>query len=425
MDAKYICGIKTIPRKKRNVIDIVILICLWPVFLLSKLIPKNKRLYIYGSSLGWHFADNSKYLFLYASENVNSINSVFISKELSVVKHLHRNGLNAKYLYSLDGVITVLRAKKAFISHSSEDIHPVLLGGAETIQLWHGSPLKKICYDADFKNNNANAKIFNRIKLLLFKLMPYIYIATYCNRIIVASRYVVKHFQTALLKSEQQILALGQPRNDCLENNYFLDENLFPEKLYLDSLKESSDYIISWLPTHRLHSSINILKLFDDYSFDNMKFRNLLEHYHAKLIIKPHFIENHVVYNKFANCKNIIIYEHIDPYPLMRYTDVLITDYSSIFFDYLLLNRPVIFTPFDYKDYLTNNATLYYEYNQVTPGPKCSDWKEVFKHLETTLNRIKEGTVDPYVHERMEICRLFNDYRFNNSNRIVKNLFDI
>ena len=67
-----------------------------------------------------------------------------------------------------------------------------------------------------------------------------------------------------------------------------------------------------------------------------------------------------------------ILPSNADPYPLLRHTHALISDYSSIFFDYLLLDRPLVFYPYDLEAYRTRSRGLYDDYHHVTPGPKAS-----------------------------------------------------
>jgi len=72
-----------------------------------------------------------------------------------------------------------------------------------------------------------------------------------------------------------------------------------------------------------------------------------------------------------------------DPYPLLKYTDCLITDYSSIFIDFLLLDRPIIFFPYDLADYNSNEGS-YYKYNSITPGnmvENSSELKDVLRSI--------------------------------------------
>ena len=74
--------------------------------------------------------------------------------------------------------------------------------------------------------------------------------------------------------------------------------------------------------------------------------------------------------------------ESEDASDLLPDMDILITDYSSVYIDYLLTGKPLIFAPFDLKEYLHNDKELYYSYEQVTPGPKCKNWKDVLKWVE-------------------------------------------
>ncbi len=409
---------------KRTAFNLVSLIFLFPIYLLSKLIPKDRKLYIFGSSLGFHFADNSKYLFLFSSEHAKDIRSVYISKNQEIVHFIKNKNMQAEYLYSFEGFKTVLRAKKAFISHSIEDIHPILIGGAEIIQLWHGTPLKRIGYDADWIHHNFQDRIKNAIRTILYSIFPYLYSSRLFDDIIASSDYICPSFMSAFDIPRSKISVAGQPRNDALSSNYQFNSDLFPEVSLLDNLAKKYSHIISWLPTHRKPAPISILDLMNDYNFDIAEFNRTLSRFNAVLLIKPHYLELGITEEFIKEETNILVYRHVDPYPLLDYTDVLITDYSSIFFDYLLLNRPIIFTPFDMDDYMQNNVGLYYDYAEVTPGPKCRNWMEVRREIEHIMGSSGRGKQDSFAEERLKISRLFNKYDSGFSGRIVDSYFD-
>lgn len=103
-----------------------------------------------------------------------------------------------------------------------------------------------------------------------------------------------------------------------------------------------------------------------------------------------------------------------DIYNVLGKYDILITDYSSIYFDYLLTDRPVIFFPFDYEEYVAYDRDLYYDYDLVTPGPKCKTWDEVCEWI----TRFKE---DPslYKDERAKMKDKFHVYKDGNSSKRV------
>ena len=111
------------PRKRGGIINSLLYILLLPVYLLGKILPKDKDLIAFGSGHGEHFMDNPKYLFLYCSKNLKDKKCVFFSRKPEVVKQLEQAGYSACYTYSLKGFVTALRASKCFISHSTHDIH--------------------------------------------------------------------------------------------------------------------------------------------------------------------------------------------------------------------------------------------------------------------------------------------------------------
>jgi CDP-glycerol glycerophosphotransferase (TagB/SpsB family) len=91
----------------------------------------------------------------------------------------------------------------------------------------------------------------------------------------------------------------------------------------------------------------------------------------------------------------------------------IITDYSSVYFDFLLLDRPIIFAAFDLETY-KRKRNFYYDYDSVTPGPKARDWDETITQLELILNG-----EDDWRNERHRINERFNLYKNADSSRRV------
>ena len=88
----------------------------------------------------------------------------------------------------------------------------------------------------------------------------------------------------------------------------------------------------------------------------------------------------------------MVINKDADPYVFLKMADVLITDYSSIYFDYLLLDRPIIFFDYDLKEYLNDSRELYFDYDEFTPGEKVSNYHELKKAIFKSVNSDKEYT---------------------------------
>ena len=109
-------------------------------------------------------------------------------------------------------------------------------------------------------------------------------------------------------------------------------------------------------------------------------------------------------------------------YHLLPFVIVLvIVQYTLSGFDFLLVNRPVIFTPFDYDEYINSINKLYFDYSEVTPGPKCYNWGEVIQQLENYLKIIAGDSEDKYIKQRIEIRDRFNEF---DSNESCKRVFD-
>ena len=98
----------------------------------------------------------------------------------------------------------------------------------------------------------------------------------------------------------------------------------------------------------------------------------------------------------------------------MAMSDLLITDYSSIFFDFLLLDRPIIFFAYDLEDYLQNDRNMYFNYDSMTPGAKCRTYDELELQLEQI---VKNGCQDQYADTREKVRRFTHDHVDNQSSR--------
>ena len=105
-----------------------------------------------------------------------------------------------------------------------------------------------------------------------------------------------------------------------------------------------------------------------------------------------------------------------DIYNKLQEFNFLITDYSSIYFDYLLLDRPIIFTPFDIKEYINQDREMYYLYDDVTPGPKAENWTQALKCIDQAF-----FSEDNFKDAREKICNRFHKFCDDNSSIRVYN----
>ena len=98
----------------------------------------------------------------------------------------------------------------------------------------------------------------------------------------------------------------------------------------------------------------------------------------------------------------------------------MVTDYSSIFLDYLYLDKPVFFFPYDYSDYINNERDLYFEYDELLPGPQCFNQFELEKKILYLLDN------DEYKEERLNVFnKVFEKRDFNMSERIDNEIIEL
>lgn len=362
----------------------------WPFWHLQKLFPRNKNVWLFGSGEGYSYADNSKWLFEYVLKNHKEINAVWVTRSNTVYKSLTRENKPVVLADSIKGILTSLRAGIVFITNKPEDLSEIAINGAFHVYLWHGVMMKKIGLDA------------NKVKIkklsMKDKLRRFIYRSIYPERlykpnsIINTAKFFTPFFKSAFNLKTDQVWISGYPRNDALFNP---DTDNFITKI---NLKYNEPFKILYLPTWRSEAEGNEFRPFDSYGFNLNEFQKYLNDENAVFINKSHAFESKPLIendsDRFINLEND---DFEDLYLLMKDVDLLITDFSSVYFDFLLTGKPVILAPFDYENYVTNVKPLYYDYYKEIEGFKAENWGEVLKCLKNkTFYSVTKSDVSKY-----------------------------
>lgn len=206
----------------------------------------------------------------------------------------------------------------------------------------------------------------------------------------------------------------GTPRND---------------RLFQDGSKERSrlgtapgQQLILYAPTYRESGPLA------DYlpvpGLEPMALVDQLDRYDAVLLVRPHYYEwsaANAMVERIGSPRIRLADESIVPdvNELLPGVDILITDYSSIYFDFLLLDRPMIFSCHDLDDYIRDRG-LMMDYDPNTPGPKVRTAEEFLEQLKLTLRGL-----DPARALRAELRRKFHRFPDNRSaERIARRIAD-
>lgn len=336
-----------------------------PLYFLSMLSVRNKNIMVFGEWHGESYCDNSKYLFEYAS-NIDDDNKVFwITKNREVLEKVRGEGFLCEYAYSIKGVFICLRARYAFVTHNSADINQNFLGGCTLINLTHGTPLKRMGKDAKYKRLGAFTFLYDNY---ISKIIPQNKKTDY---VFCANENAKKRFESSYRYSVE-VLAFGYPRWAGLVSN----------DAVLKKTVSSYDKVISYLPTLRFNNHVQL----DPFSFGGFdEFLKYIEEKNYLLIIRPHPVMK-IKEDILSN--NVILIEKnevADVNEVLKVTDLLISDYSSVIYDFEITKKPVALLAPDANIYINEDVGVYGDYYSDFKFPILDTWSDLIKYIPGSL----------------------------------------
>lgn len=319
--------------------------------ILGILIPPKKGMMLFGSGFG-HFSDNPKFLYLYFNGK-SSLDPIWISGDRAEVRRLRKKGYSCLYRWSLSALWAVIRAPFFFISHNVKDIYPIVPRRSIVINLWHGTPIKHIGFDS-LKEQVWIANLIRAGRPLPYERWDYF---------VAASPNTVFIFEGAMRLPKSKILPLGQPRTEhilAIMGDTGLKENL-DSRLALSRPLERSTLLL-YTPTFRsnetatrtIKQTLNELDRILNKTLDKI------------ILFKPHPLDKNVFDEAFFKSMNKVVnVSSQDTQELLGIADVLITDYSSILFDFMITGKPIIAYIFDKETYIAENGGLYFSFEDL------------------------------------------------------------
>lgn len=371
-----------------------------PLGLLSKFFPRNEKLWLFGTSGRDIFWESPKYFYLYVSNEKkdSDIRPVWISKSREMVEKLQESGYETYYYRSLKGVWTCLRGGYSFYSHNIEDINYGFANGSRKVDFFHGAPLKRFGWD------NTNEIGGNGIVTVLKVVYQVLYFGYDIG--ISSSMYLENTLKSATTITFGRIESTGFPRNDILYQE-INDWGFGADTEAVERMQTSDKKMIMYLPTWRSY---------DEYSFQEImhleEMNEWADENDSIVVFKLHPSSN-IDDETIENYDNLwLMQQSVDLQPLLKETDILISDYSSVHNDFLLLDRPIVFYPFDLERYQEYRGFVR-DYDFFTPGPKAYNFDELLDRLDEVIED------DNYQEEREEIRnKLFDNQDGNSSERV-------
>ena len=246
------------------------------------------------------------------------------------------------------------KSKYVFLDESSNIIAALKIKrSTKIIQLWHGcGVLKKFG-----KSVNANANYYGNEDMFLL-----------------SSDSVTWAYEEATGLSKDKFAPIGIPKTDV----YFSDSYKKKcEKLREELLAGRNKKIILFAPTYRG----NTTRPKDSKGLNlDLMCKNLSQEY----IVIAKFHDSLGPGKPYSRCKDFY-YDVTTKWTIeeaMGVCDLVVTDYSSLIFEYSLLNKPAIFYAYDFEDY-ARYPGLYLDYMNEMPGPICESTIEIIKEIKS------------------------------------------
>ena len=365
------------------------------IYCIDYIFPKSSNHIIFYSSPD--FSDNCRAMFekLKETKKIDNYHVTWVVKDYKKYINLFPDILFVKHK-SIKSLYYFCRAKYIIRTHSFWN--NIYIKNRQIMCVaWHGMLIKGYHYSE-------------------IGIYPYNAHDYFC----VTSPLYAKLFSKMFNADLKRFNITGFPRNDYLFQK--CDDLL--KIMNLNKYKK----IIIWMPTFRGYgknlvdgrsseSGLPTLKI-----YDLIDINKTLEELNYVLLLKLHPWAQETV-KGLENCSMIKVIKNEDiPYQYNLYhliskTDAMISDFSSVWGDYLLLNRPIGFAFDDLEEYKKSRYIPLSPIESFMPGPKIRNKKELISFI-SSLNKN-----DKYIKERIKIRDLFlSNVDGNSSERFLKEI---
>ncbi|APH66414.1 CDP-glycerol glycerophosphotransferase family protein [Bacillus spizizenii] len=361
------------------------------LFKIFALLPRNNKLILFESYSGKQFSCNPRAIYEYLQENKDQYDFKLIWS------------IDKRYLSALDGVdaayikrfslkwIWYMATAKYWITNSRLPLWIPKPKNTLYVQTWHGTPLKKLANDMDEVHMPGTTT--EKYK------QNFLQEASKWDYLISPNAYSTEIFKRAF-QFKKQILETGYPRNDIL---YSSNKESLIKKIKQELRISGDKKVILYAPTWRDNEfkKVGQYKFKLQFDLEEMK-RELGDS--VVILLRMHYLVSEKFnlgkYKEFV--KDVSLYKDIRDLYLI--SDLLITDYSSVFFDYMNLKKPIVFFVYDLPAYRDSIRGFYFNFQQKTPGNLVQTSEELIKTVKELLHN---PHIDHnYEHFYNEFCNL-------------------
>lgn len=373
-------------------------------FLLGKL-PAKKKTIVFESFLGKQYSDNPRAIYEYMV-NKGLGYDMYWSADANSVSAFPKDG-NLKVLkrFSLKWLLVMPRAEY-WVSNSRLPLWIPKSKNTTYIQTWHGTPLKRLAADMEevhMPSTDKESYIENFLKE-----------ASKWDYLIAPNRYSSEIFQRAF-QFDRKMIESGYPRNDFLVNSNNEETiSAIKEKASLPKDRK----VILYAPTWRDNQFYDVGKYKFNLQLDLAQMKKELGDEYI-IILRLHYLIAENLHLEGMEGFVFDLSKHEDIRELYLIADLLITDYSSVFFDYANLKRPMMFYVYDIEEYRDSLRGFYLDFEKEAPGPLVKTTDEIINQIKTLEG--KEYIAPPAAEKfYSRFCYLEDG---NASQRVVEEIF--
>ncbi|QDK67003.1 CDP-glycerol glycerophosphotransferase family protein [Bacillus halotolerans] len=376
------------------------------LFQLFALLPRNNKLILFESYSGKQFSCNPRAIYEYLQENKDRYDYKLIWS------------IDKRYMSALEGVdaayikrfsfkwLWYMATAKYWITNSRLPLWIPKPKKTLYVQTWHGTPLKKLANDMDEVHMPGTTTEKYKQNFLRE--------ASKWDYLISPNAYSTEIFKSAF-QFNKEIIEAGYPRNDIL---YSSNKESLIKKVKQELGINEDKKVILYAPTWR----DNEFKKVGQYKFElQFDLEELRKEFGDSVVI---LLRMHYLVSENFNLKKykgfaLDVSSYRDIRDLYLISDLLVTDYSSVFFDYINLKRPIVFFVYDLPIYRDAIRGFYLNFQEEAPGYLVETKEELISKLKSILkNPTLSSNYDTYYNL---FCKLDDGEA---SKRVINRIFD-
>ncbi len=344
----------------------------------TRLVPRRDDLWVFGSGAG--LGEGSLALATLVAERDPDARIIWLAGDEAELRAARAAGLRALRKRSWRGFRATLRASVIAVTHGFGDVNRFAVRGALVVQHWHGIPLKRIHLDAPVTFASRVPLVGTLLEHLLRRL--YRQAGRTISLMPAAGNIAAERLRSAFGLPAERVLVTGDPRDDVLCRGTAQQRRADARALLGPILPETAATarLLLHAPTWRDGDLDPTLPTESDWAAIDA----WLERTDSVLVLRPH---PHSVGDYAEGPRRSSRITLLDPAvqrevtPVLPAIDVLITDYSSIAFDYALTGGPILFLAPDVDRYAASRG-LYQDYHDFSGATDVADWTSLLQRLE-------------------------------------------